>query len=132
MSDEPIKIDCPCGKAFQVKAKARGRVVKCPACQRDINVPNITPPLPQSSPPAGDLNEAIALLRSINRKVNEQATGVETFFGFAIIVVGFLAFVVGMVFMTGSDSAARAISGLGFVYIGTNIMRFGWKLGGDR
>lgn len=45
MSDEqPIDCVCECGRSFRVKAKAAGRTVKCPACARQVTVPDVTRP----------------------------------------------------------------------------------------
>lgn len=49
-----IPITCQCGKALKVPDTAAGRVVKCPACSQNINVPAVGggKPQPASAAPA--------------------------------------------------------------------------------
>jgi hypothetical protein len=35
----PIRVNCSCGKAFQVKDELAGKRVKCPACQKVLTAP---------------------------------------------------------------------------------------------
>ena len=52
----PIRFKCACGKLYQVKDEAAGRLVKCKACGKTVRVPAKKPgapaPTPAAAPPA--------------------------------------------------------------------------------
>ena len=52
----PIRFKCVCGKLYQVKDEAAGRLVKCKACGKTVRVPAKKPaaaaPTPAAAPPA--------------------------------------------------------------------------------
>jgi hypothetical protein len=35
----PIKVQCPCGKAFAAKEEMAGKTVKCPGCAKPLKIP---------------------------------------------------------------------------------------------
>jgi hypothetical protein len=37
----PISVKCGCGKSFAVKEELAGKAVKCPACQKPVNIPAV-------------------------------------------------------------------------------------------
>ena len=48
----PIEFACPCGQRYRVKDDRAGRVVRCQACQVDLEVPSplASPVAPTPSP----------------------------------------------------------------------------------
>ena len=54
----PSRVPCACGRLIVISESVRGRLIRCPRCDRQMRVPGTPPELPQPPPPPATTTEA--------------------------------------------------------------------------